>query len=313
MEQSDIDRSPDSCANTRLEDCFLTHAAADVCGKGLQQFIQMTLECQGQPLRLWQTMSQCSNFCSSSFNLLLSSCFGTTKTSSETISGPLSSEDLKHWREQGYVVVKNIIPRDTSLGIAERLMNTNKTSLRTPDSWHRAYSSTFFRQVFDIPELDIARQSSKALGAFQQIWQRETLITSRDTYSLNFPETKKHRFQGDPLHLEVDFHLPLHFKTQGIVYLNDVEPDQGALTLCTGFHHRYEAWFNTVPESSNPNDTDFYQYPHKPIVAEAGDLIIWHHWLPHGASPNCHQQPRVAQYLDMYSLTPHFVASGQTF
>ncbi|BDX08466.1 hypothetical protein MACH26_39870 [Planctobacterium marinum] len=308
-----MDRSPASCANAKLKGCFLTRGAADVCGKGLQHFIQMLFECQGQPQRLWQSMSQCPSFSASDFNLLLSSCLDNTNTSSETISGPLTSADLKQWREQGYVVVKNIIPRDTSLTIAERLMNINRTSLQTPDSWHRAYGGPFFRQEYDIPELDVARQSIKARQAFQQVWQREHLITTRDTYSLNFPETARHYFQGTKLHLDVDFHLPLHFKTQGIVYLNDVAAEQGALTLCTGFHLQYAQWLSSLPKAFNPNDSDFTQFKPKPIAAEAGDLIIWHHWLPHGASPNHHHLPRVAQYLDMYSLTPSRLAPDEAF
>ena len=302
-----------SCANQRLKRCFLMRAAADVCGKGLQHFMQMTFECQGQPLLLWQAMSRCSGFCASRFNHLLSNWAAPAHGSSTALSGPLSSKDMMQWQEQGYVVVKGIIPRATSLAIAEELMNCNNASLATPDSWHQAYGGPFFRQVFDIPELNIARQSSRARQAFQQVWERENLVVSRDTYSLNFPETASHRFQGTKLHLDVDFHLPLHFKTQGIVYLNDVAPEQGALTLCTGFHLKYAQWLNTLPQGFNPNDSDFYQLRHKPIAAEAGDLIIWHHWLPHGASPNHHKLPRVAQYLDMYSLTPRYVGPENVF
>jgi ectoine hydroxylase-related dioxygenase (phytanoyl-CoA dioxygenase family) len=36
-----------------------------------------------------------------------------------------------------------------------------------------------------------------------------------------------------------------------------------------------------------------------PIAGRAGDLIIWHHALPHGSSPNRAKVPRVVQYLKM--------------
>ena len=38
-----------------------------------------------------------------------------------------------------------------------------------------------------------------------------------------------------------------------------------------------------------------------PIPAAAGDLIIWHQALPHGASPNRSDRPRLAHYVNMYS------------
>ena len=83
-----------------------------------------------------------------------------------------------------------------------------------------------------------------------------------------------------------------------------VTADQGAFTVCAGFHRQYQDWLSGFKEGEDPNQTDFYQFPHEPIAAEAGDLIIWHHWLPHGSSPNFANTPRVAQYMNMYSLEP---------
>jgi ectoine hydroxylase-related dioxygenase (phytanoyl-CoA dioxygenase family) len=36
------------------------------------------------------------------------------------------------------------------------------------------------------------------------------------------------------------------------------------------------------------------------VPADAGDLVIWRLDLPHGASPNTADRPRLAQYLNMY-------------
>jgi ectoine hydroxylase-related dioxygenase (phytanoyl-CoA dioxygenase family) len=38
----------------------------------------------------------------------------------------------------------------------------------------------------------------------------------------------------------------------------------------------------------------------KPIAGRAGDLVIWHDALPHGASPNRSRMPRIVQYIRMY-------------
>jgi ectoine hydroxylase-related dioxygenase (phytanoyl-CoA dioxygenase family) len=37
-----------------------------------------------------------------------------------------------------------------------------------------------------------------------------------------------------------------------------------------------------------------------PIAGGAGDLIVWHQALPHGATPNLANSPRVVQYLNMF-------------
>ena len=35
------------------------------------------------------------------------------------------------------------------------------------------------------------------------------------------------------------------------------------------------------------------------IGGRAGDLVIWHQALPHGASPNRGTRPRMVQYVNM--------------
>ena len=36
-----------------------------------------------------------------------------------------------------------------------------------------------------------------------------------------------------------------------------------------------------------------------PIAGDAGDLVLWHHALPHGSSPNRGTKPRVVQYITL--------------
>jgi ectoine hydroxylase-related dioxygenase (phytanoyl-CoA dioxygenase family) len=36
------------------------------------------------------------------------------------------------------------------------------------------------------------------------------------------------------------------------------------------------------------------------IGGRAGDLVIWHQALPHGASPNRGTRPRLVQYVNMF-------------
>ena len=38
----------------------------------------------------------------------------------------------------------------------------------------------------------------------------------------------------------------------------------------------------------------------QPIPGAAGDMVIWHDALPHGATPNRGERPRIVQYLNLY-------------
>jgi ectoine hydroxylase-related dioxygenase (phytanoyl-CoA dioxygenase family) len=42
----------------------------------------------------------------------------------------------------------------------------------------------------------------------------------------------------------------------------------------------------------------FMSLPQNLLPPNAGDLIIWHHALPHGSSPNTSTVPRVVQYIN---------------
>jgi ectoine hydroxylase-related dioxygenase (phytanoyl-CoA dioxygenase family) len=38
------------------------------------------------------------------------------------------------------------------------------------------------------------------------------------------------------------------------------------------------------------------------VPAGAGDLVIWRHEIPHGASANRSNRPRLAQYVNHYPM-----------
>ena len=66
-----------------------------------------------------------------------------------------------------------------------------------------------------------------------------------------------------------------------------------------GFHRELKPWLKSVPAGVNPNDHARRTLTMQPIDARRGDMVIWHHLLPHGSSPNRAQRPRVVQYMSL--------------
>jgi ectoine hydroxylase-related dioxygenase (phytanoyl-CoA dioxygenase family) len=56
----------------------------------------------------------------------------------------------------------------------------------------------------------------------------------------------------------------------------------------------------SLPPGADPRRQDLYAVNSRPIGGRAGDLIIWHQALPHGASPNRGSKPRMVQYINMF-------------
>ena len=64
-----------------------------------------------------------------------------------------------------------------------------------------------------------------------------------------------------------------------------------------GFHNQIENWLNSLPANANPRARALDELKSIPIIGEAGDLIIWNQAIPHCATPNYGQKPRMVQYL----------------
>lgn len=131
---------------------------------------------------------------------------------------------------------------------------------------------------------------------------------------------------GRPTLMGSSFDPPIPFWIQGVLYLTDTVKEGGAFTCVPGFHRKLEAWMETLPADSDPLKQDkdgsvFHNYETwleklpasadsikqelmglgtKPVPAKAGDLIIWHSSLPHGAGHNRAVRPRVVQYLTQF-------------
>ncbi|MBL4705240.1 MAG: phytanoyl-CoA dioxygenase family protein [Flavobacteriales bacterium] len=171
-------------------------------------------------------------------------------------------------------------------------------------TWYQAHEAKqgIMVQLFRHPQLDKNRLAPKIQQACQELWQRNDLMVSMDRVSFNPPETESYTFPGPNLHWDVSLKLPIPFGIQGLLYLSDTPENQGAFTLVPGFHHNIESWLKNLPESAHPREEDLHQFGAKPIGAEAGDFILWHHALPHGSSPNTGTNPRIVQYINYQPL-----------
>jgi ectoine hydroxylase-related dioxygenase (phytanoyl-CoA dioxygenase family) len=157
-------------------------------------------------------------------------------------------------------------------------------------------------QLFQHPALEKNRRSARVRNAYEQLWGRKDLWVNTDRAGFNPPETELWKFPGPRLHWDVSLALPIPFGLQGILYLSDTQAHQGAFTLVPGFHNNIESWLGSLPADANPRTQDLYALGTYPVVANAGDFIIWHHALPHGSSPNTSAVPRIVQYINYAPL-----------
>lgn len=216
----------------------------------------------------------------------------------------LTTEELQFWETNGYLIVRNAISPDDCGATIAYMFEQLGIQGDDPSTWYRQHAQRqgIMVQLFHNAQMEKNRHSPKIRSVFEQLWHRNDLLPTADRLSFNPPETPRFPFQGPDLHWDVSLKLPIPFGTQGILYLSDTAANQGAFTLVPGFQHRLEDWLHSLPEGAVPQFEDLHALGSQPIAANAGDLIIWHHALPHGSSPNTSALPRLVQYINYEPL-----------
>lgn len=222
----------------------------------------------------------------------------------------LDAAALAHWDEHGYVVLPHAITADECAAASAAVHAHVAADPADPRTW---YAGTLRQgimvQLFQHEALEAARRSLRIHKAFAQLWGSEDLVMTADRCGFNPPENGHFHFPGPHLHWDAELEPPLGLGIQGILYLTDTPAEQGAFTCIPGFHRGIDDWLRALPRGADP-------YAHipadqaRPIAGAAGDLILWHHALPHASSANRGVRPRIVQYVAMYQARPAFVADA---
>lgn len=219
----------------------------------------------------------------------------------------LSEAQLLHWQQYGYLVVPALLTPQQCADSCAAIWQYLQASPDEPQSWYPKdrHRHNIMLQLFRHPALDANRQLPLLPQIFAELWQRTDLIITTDRVSFNPPETASWRFPGPDLHWDVPLQAPVPFGTQALIYLTDTTEQQGAFCCVPGFHLKIDDWLAERQEQTEQQlqQQHWPDWPVKAIAAKAGDLIIWHHALPHGASANKGKSPRLVQYINMYPVS----------
>jgi hypothetical protein len=212
----------------------------------------------------------------------------------------LTDEDWVFWNQNGYLIIRNAVSKKHCDEAIQAICEFIKIDRYDENTWYDIHAERqgIMVQLFQHAALEQNRKSPQIKKAFEEIWNRADLWMNTDRAGFNPPQTSTFKFTGPFLHWDVSIHPPVRFGTQGILYLADTAANQGAFTLVPGFHHILEEWLNNLTPGTDPRSEDLYALGAKPIAANAGDFIIWHHALPHGSSPNTAELPRFVQYIN---------------
>ncbi|RYJ40948.1 Phytanoyl-CoA dioxygenase [Flavobacterium anhuiense] len=229
----------------------------------------------------------------------------------DLIENVLSEQDLEFWNQNGYVIVKNAISKEDCEDTQKAIWEYLKMDPNNKESWYDRHENQkgLMLNFSDHETLNRNRLSPRIKKAYEQLYKTTKIYKTIDKVSFNPPETENFNFLGSPLHWDMSLKKPMPFGLQGLLYLTDCGPDDGAFNCVAGFHNQIDQWLDELEPHEKPREKALQTLQAKPIIGEAGDFIIWHQALPHCATPNKGEKPRMVQYLTY--LPDDYNAAGE--
>jgi len=227
----------------------------------------------------------------------------------------LTEEEFKFWRENGYVVVRNVVPKENIERTVDLIWEFEEQNPSDPSTWYRSprreHQMTELRgagmvELYNHQYLWDNRSYQKVYDAFVDIWGTEKLWTSIDRCNLSFPNKPgTFEFEGF-IHWDGDTSLnPLPVNIQGILFLTDTDLENGGLNVIPELFRDFPEWVKTQPVDRDPYHPDYTGYTPTPVTLRAGDLLIFHVMQPHGLRRNVSSTPNIHQYISMFPAQEH--------
>lgn len=227
----------------------------------------------------------------------------------------LSEEDWQFWIHNGYIVIKNAIPREQALKTAAFIWEFDEKDPNDKSTWYappraemkmKELAGSGMVEVYNHQYLWDNRQTQRVYDAFVDIWGHEDLWVTIDRANLNFPKRDKSGFGGF-IHWDYDPETRPQ-NVQGVLALDDqLDPDMGGFQCIPRLYREYDTWKLTQPADRNRFQPDISQFKDDivKVTLEAGDLLIFNSTQPHGIRPNhSDDKIRVAQYISMMPAEP---------
>src|ERR1700760_4241163 len=220
----------------------------------------------------------------------------------------LSEDDWKFWIENGYVVIKDAVPKEQVKKLADYLWEYEGKDQNDIESWYKKpnaemqmteLNNTGMVEIYNHQYLWDNRQYPKVHAAFADVWGTERLWSTIDRANLNFPLRPGFEYKGF-IHWDYDPETKPQ-NVQGVLALADQTDENMGGFQCIPEHFRtYDTWKLTQPEDRDHYKPDTTGFEMVKVKMEAGDLLIFNSLEPHGIRPNLSgHKVRIAQYISM--------------
>lgn len=234
----------------------------------------------------------------------------------------LSSNKLKQFEEEGYLLLSGLIPKETVIKAEAAMWHLMGMEPDNPDTWEhfqRPFLTGFYMdrladgkrlELYGVNHPDVlACCTPDYLSILNQLAERYPSIPHCKSelpdgiWAMNqFPVSSE--WKSPSPHLDGDFRDfrldPGTFRATSITYLTDANSQQGTTVIWPEGPLRIRAFRKKNPDFSNHVRDLRAQFPQldlgepMEVVAKQGDVLLFHHLLPHSGTINVGTSPRFA-------------------
>jgi len=213
----------------------------------------------------------------------------------------ISEADKRQFFSDGFLLVENVVPESLCAAVRSTICDYLDMKADEPATWPARQSRGHgIVPIHHAQSLWNVRQHPAVHQTFAALHETERLWVTCDRVSFKTPDPEQTEAgPAEPIHWDGHPARLQGLSIQGLVYLTDTAPDQGA--------------FCCVPDLYRTTDDYLAQHPdhgdsRRPIVdpdsievvgGPAGSMVLWHRRMPHSSTRNLSHQPRWVQYVAM--------------
>ena len=220
----------------------------------------------------------------------------------------LSEEDWKFWKDNGYIIIKQAVPKENAERLAGLLWEFEEKDPNDSSTWYtppraemkmKELTNSGMVELYNHQYEWDNRQYPRVYDAFADIWGTEKLWVTIDRANLNLPVQPGFEFKGF-IHWDYDPETKPQ-NVQGVLALADqTDENTGGFQCIPELYRTYDTWKLTQPADRDHFKPDTTGFELVKVKMEAGDLLIFNSTQPHGIRPNhSKDKVRLAQYISM--------------
>ena len=213
----------------------------------------------------------------------------------------LTPEQIAGFRDDGYLVLPGAVP-DAQLRAARHAINHDLGERGMPVDDLPTFRSRSYCpavrehraliEVFDRSATPAALEALLGPGNLQPVTQAQIALRFPEPGPVDEADWREHGHLdgvGNGLNGMERGEFKRGFTCLAVTLLNDLSgPWNGNFTVWPGSHRTGEAFFKEATPEVLRAGSPSYELPHPPvqICGKAGDVVLTHHQLWHGAAPN---------------------------